>query len=88
MKRTVGCFDRIIKESHSVRLYIIAVHSVISVESLCSACLNSLKFAEIGFIFLFHCVIVVMLRRCQNLRRRTWHKMADLDLEVCLIFDQ
>ena len=29
---------------------------------------------------LFPCVIVMMLRQFQKLRRRTWHKMVDLDL--------
>ena len=31
-------------------MYIIAVHSLISVESLSSACVNSLEIAEISFI--------------------------------------
>ena len=29
-----------------------------------------------------------MLRRCQNLKHRTLHRMVDLDLELCLKFVQ
>ena len=39
------------KNSCSVRVYIIAVHSLISEESLSSARVNSLEFAEISFVF-------------------------------------
>ena len=60
MKRTVGCFDPSIKNSYSVRVYIIAVQSLISVESLSSACVNSLQFAEIRFI------LFVPLCDCNN----------------------
>ena len=38
------------KSSYSVRVYIIAVNSLINVESLGLACVNSLQFAEIRFI--------------------------------------
>ena len=60
VKRTVGCFDPSIKISYSVRVYIIAVHSLINVESLSSACVNSLEFAEIRFI------LFVPLCDCSN----------------------
>ena len=45
-------FDPSIKNSNSVSVYIMAVHSLIRVESLSSACMNSLEFAEMRF-FLF-----------------------------------
>ena len=39
-----------------MRVYILAVHSLISVESLSSACVNSLEFAETRFtLFLPQC---------------------------------
>ena len=60
MNKTVGCLDPSIKNSYSVSLYIIAVHSLIRVESLGSACVNSLEFAEMRFI------LFVPLRDCNN----------------------
>ena len=60
VKRSVGCFDPSIKTSYTVRVYIIAVHSLISVENLSSACLNSLEIAEIRFI------LFVPLCDCNN----------------------
>ena len=50
VKRIIGCFDPSIKNSYSVSVYIIAVHFLISVESLSPDCVNSLEFAEIKFI--------------------------------------
>ena len=50
MNKTVGCLDLSIKSSYSVSVYIIAVHSLISVESRSSACVSSLEFAEMRFI--------------------------------------
>ena len=50
MKRTVGCFDPSIRNSDSVSVYMIAVHSLISVESRNSACVKSHEFADIKFI--------------------------------------
>ena len=50
VNRTVGCLDPSIKNSYSVSVYIIAVHSLIRVESLSSASINSLEFAEMRFI--------------------------------------
>ena len=35
---------------------------------------------------LFNCVIVIVLRRCQNLKHRTLRRMVDLGLELCLKF--
>ena len=49
-KKTVGCFDPSIRNSYSVSVYIIAVHSLIRVESLSSACVNNREFADIRFI--------------------------------------
>ena len=46
--------------SYSVSVYIIAVHFLISVESLSSDCVNSLEFAEIRFI------LFVPLCDCSN----------------------
>ena len=60
MNRTVGCFDPSYKKSYSVRVYIIDVHSLIKAESLSSACVNSLEFAEIRFI------LFVPLCDCKN----------------------
>ena len=50
VKTSVGCFDPSNKNSYSVRVYIVAVHSLISVEILSSACVISLEFVEIKFI--------------------------------------
>ena len=52
--------DPCIKNSYSVSVYIMAVHSLIRVESLSSASVNSLEFAEMRF-FLF-----VPLWDCNN----------------------
>ena len=41
--RVSGSRKMSIKNSHSVSLYIMAVHSLIRVESLSSACVNSLR---------------------------------------------
>ena len=43
-----------------MRVYIIAVLSLINVESLSSACVNSLEFSEIRFI------LFVLLCDCKN----------------------
>ena len=48
-KKTVGCFDPNFKNSYSVSAYIMAVHSLIRVESLSSACVNGLEIAEMRF---------------------------------------
>ena len=50
MNKTVGCLDPTIKNLYFVSVYIIDVHSLIMVESLSSACVNSLEFAEMRFI--------------------------------------
>ena len=60
VNKTVGYFDSSKKNSFSVRVYIIAVRSLISVESPSSACLNSLEFAEIRII------LFVPLCDCNN----------------------
>ena len=60
MKRTVGCFDPSIKNSYSVRVYFIAVQSLISVETQSSACVNILEIAEIRII------LFVALCDCNN----------------------
>ena len=60
INRTVGCFDPSIKNSYSVRVYSIVVHSLISVKSLSSACVNFLEFAEIRF------TLFIPLRDCYN----------------------
>ena len=46
----MGCFDPNIKNLYSVSVCIMAVHSLIREESLSSACVNSLEFAEMRFI--------------------------------------
>ena len=46
VNKTVGCFDPSNKNSYLVKVYIMAMHSLISVENLSSACINSLQFAE------------------------------------------
>ena len=53
-------FDPSFKNSYSVRVYIIAVHSLIKVEILSSAGVSSLDFAEIRFI------LFVSLWYCNN----------------------
>ena len=50
VNKTVGCLDPSKKNSCSVCVHIMAVHSLIRVESLSSACVNSLEFAELRFI--------------------------------------
>ena len=39
-KKIIGCFDPSTKNSYSVRVYIIAVHILIKVESLHPACVS------------------------------------------------
>ena len=53
-KKTVGLFDPRIKNSYFVKVNIIAVHSLMSVESLSSACVKSLEFADIKIILFVH----------------------------------
>ena len=60
VNKTVGYFDPSKKNSYSVRVYIRAVRSLISVESPSSACLNILEFAEIRII------LFVPLCDCNN----------------------
>ena len=60
MKKTVGCFDPSIKNSFSVRVYIITVHSLIRVENRSSACVNKREFADMRFI------LFVSLCDCNN----------------------
>ena len=48
--KTVGCLDPSVKNSNSVKVYIITVHSRIRVESRNSACVNRRKFSDIRFI--------------------------------------
>ena len=50
VQKTVGCLDPSIKNSYSLSVYIMAVHSLMRVESLSSTCVNSLEFAEMRFI--------------------------------------
>ena len=52
VNETVGCFYPRIKHSYSVNVYMMAVHSLINVESLSSACVRSLEFAGFRFILL------------------------------------
>ena len=49
VKKTVGCFDPSIKNSYSVSVYVMAVHSLIRAESLISAYVISLELAERRF---------------------------------------
>ena len=48
--KTVAGFDPSIKNSYSVKVYLLAVHSLIKLESLSSACVKSLEFAEMTFV--------------------------------------
>ena len=69
-------------------MYIIAVHSLIRVESRNSACVNRREFADIRFILfvpLWDCKSAAPL---PNIEHRTLHKMVDLDLGLCLNFVQ
>ena len=52
VNKTVGCFDPRIKNSYSVSVFIIAVHPLMSVESLNSACVKNLEFADNKIIWL------------------------------------
>ena len=58
--KTVGRFDPSIKNSYSVKVYIIAVHSLTRVESRNSACVNKREFADLNFFF------IVPLWDCNN----------------------
>ena len=58
MNKSVGCFDARIKKSYSVIVYIRAVLSLIRVESLNSARIKSLEFADMRLI------LSVLLRDC------------------------
>ena len=49
VKELFDVLIQVFKNAYSVRVYIIAVHSLISVENLSSACVNSLEFAEVSF---------------------------------------
>ena len=49
-KKTVGGLDPSIENSYSVVVHIIAVHSLIRVEILSSACVNCLDLAKMRFI--------------------------------------
>ena len=60
VNKTVGCFDPSIKNSYSVRVCLIAVHSLIRIESRSSACVNRREFADIRII------LFVPLRPCNN----------------------
>ena len=60
MNKTVGCFDPSIRNSYSVIVLTIAVHSLIRVESRSSACVNNRDFADIRFI------LFVSLCDCSN----------------------
>ena len=57
---TVGCLDPSIKNSNSVKVWIIAVHSLIKLESRSSACVNRREFADKRFI------LFVPLWDCKN----------------------
>ena len=50
VNKTVGCFDQSIKNSYSVKVCMIAVHSLIRAESRNSACVYRREFADIRFI--------------------------------------
>ena len=50
MNRNVGCFDPNTENSFSVSVYIMAVHSLKSVQSLSSTCVTKFEFADIRFI--------------------------------------
>ena len=52
LKKTVGCFKPKIKNSCSVSAYFMAVQTLVTVESLSSACLKSLEFTDKRFILL------------------------------------
>ena len=52
VNRTVECFDPSIRNSYSVSVYIIAVHSLIRVEGRSSAWLKRREIADIRFILL------------------------------------
>ena len=60
VNKTVGCFDPSIKNSYFVRVCMIAVHSLISVESRSSACVKKQDFADIRFD------LIVPLWDCNN----------------------
>ena len=50
VNKTVGCLDPSIKNSFSVKVCMIALHSFIRVESRNSACVNRREFADMRFI--------------------------------------
>ena len=60
VNKNVGCFDSSVKNSYSVRVCMIAVHSLIRVKSRKSACVNKREFANLRFI------LFVPLWDCNN----------------------
>ena len=50
VNKTVGCFDPSIKNSNSVKVCMIAVHSLIKVDRRKSAGVNKREFTDIRFI--------------------------------------
>ena len=60
VNKTDVCFDPSIKNYYSVRVCMIAVHSLIRVESRNSACVNRREFADIRLI------LFVPLWDCKN----------------------
>ena len=58
MNKTVGYFDPRIRNSNSVNVLIMAVYSLIRVETLSSAWVKSLEFANFRFISFENCKMV------------------------------
>ena len=60
VNKTAGCLDPSIRNSYFLNLCMIALHSLIRVESRNSACVNRREFADIRFI------LFVPLWDCNN----------------------
>ena len=60
VNKTVGCLDPSIRNLYSLKICMIAVHSLIRVESRNSACVNRREFADLRFI------LFVPLWDCNN----------------------
>ena len=88
VNKTVGCSDPSIKNSHSVKVCMIAVHSLMGVESRSSACINKREFAEIRFVLFAPQWDCNNAAPMPNFEASHIAKNGDLDMELGLKFVQ
>ena len=86
VNKTVGYFDPKVSQASFVSVYIRAVQTLISLESVFYAWVISLDFAKVRFIFLLLDVIVKVLRLFQNWMRHILRKMVIIMFKFNIIF--